>query len=520
MATPHCNRIDSKSKMKPYDNHFDRIGEVCQVSSSEESRLRGCSYFGISDSDDSNSDSDSGRRYPPDFPVASTGITMVSPPVSPQDDELPDDQNTLPEEDHEIFHTPPESRPISFDNCYDDQMIRNDLDCDGETVAVDDDIGDSRRAMDLGRDTDLGFSEVKVNSTQRIEANLSPDGTFRRESEEIRVSKRGLSPKGQLSTDSLSKRLKTLDFESPSVGLGPPKERNTVDVLNSLKKWKLKNVSMSPRASLKLGIENQQNPEFNFEVGEGSGRKARLDFSTEVIDSESEERNVESENDSDEDSSWERLDDLIKEMERDTEEINIESETDNGEGNSGRNKNIVEDVDQVRNTGGNGLNSRGMEEKTERKRALPSWAYRRVVDNESADEEMESPSGANGRVGDDDSADEELEVNEKELPSWANERVGDYESADEELEINERELPSWANGRVEDNERADKELDVNEREQVHSDMDSDSLSEEFEEITLLDVLRKLEEDCEDRSLESLSLLEVAERKWGAFSSDE
>ncbi|XVE98353.1 hypothetical protein REPUB_Repub03eG0099100 [Reevesia pubescens] len=207
-------------------------------------------------------------------------------------------------------------------------------------------------------------------------------------------------------------------------------------------------------------------------------------------------------------------------MERHTEERNIESETDNGEGNSVRNKNIVKDVDQVRNTGGNGSNSCGMEKKTERKQTLPSWAYRRVVDDESADKEMESPSGANGRVGDDDSADEELEVNENELPSWANERVMDYERADEELEVNERELPSWANGRVEDNERADKELDVNEREQVHSDMDSNSLSEDFEEITLLDVLRKLEEDCEDRSLESLSLSEVAERKWGAFSSDE
>ncbi|XWS49164.1 hypothetical protein CRYUN_Cryun13aG0140300 [Craigia yunnanensis] len=144
-----------------------------------------------------------------------------------------------------------------------------------------------------------------------------------------------------------------------------------------------------------------------------------------------------------------------------------------------------------------------MEEKTERKRALPSWAN-------------------NGRVWDDESADEELEVNETQLPSWANNgRAGDCERADEELAVNEMELPSCANGRVGDHEKADVKLDVNERDTVHLDMDSDSLSEYFEEITLLDVLVKLEEDCEeDRNLECLSLLEVSETKWGTFSSDE
>ncbi|XP_022718431.1 uncharacterized protein LOC111276815 [Durio zibethinus] len=478
--------------MEP-DDPFDWITDICQVSSSEESRLRLCSYFGMSDSD--KSDSDSGWRNPPDIPVATTGIAMVSPPESPQD-ELLNVQYTPPE-DREIFHTPPESRSTStsFHNCYDDRMIGNGLDLDGETVAIGTDSADSRRAVDLERDTDLGFSEVEVDSAQRIEANSNPDGTFRRESEEIRVWKRGFSPKGQFSTESPSKRLKSLDFELPNEPLGAPKERCTEELLKSLKKWNFKNVTPSPGASSELELRNQRNHESTGEVGEGNVRKRRLDFRTEDIES-------------------------------DTEERNIVRENENGDGNCERNKNIVEDIDQVRDTVGNGLNSRGMVEKTERKRALPSWANNeREDDDESVDEELEVNeeellSWDHGRKVDDERAVEELKANEKEFSSWANGRVGDDERADEEVEANETDLPSWANGRVRDNKRADEELDVNERETVDLDMDSDSLSEDFVEITLLDVLVKLKEDCEeDKSLECLSLLEVAERKWGAFSLD-
>ncbi|XVE65170.1 hypothetical protein DITRI_Ditri07aG0159600 [Diplodiscus trichospermus] len=435
--------------MEP-DDPFGWITEACQLSSSEESRLRHCSYFGQSDSDDS--DSDSGCRYPPDIPVALTGITMVSPPESPQD-ELANDQNTVPE-DQEIFHTPPEYRSTStsFDNCNDARMIGDELDPDGETVPVDVDSVDRRRAVDLGRDTDLGFSEVEVDSTQRIEANSNPDGTFLTESEEIRVSKRGFSPKGNLSTESLSKRFKILAFESPSVRLGTPKERNTDVILNSLKKWNLKSLSPSPGASYELELENPKNREFNFEVGEGSVRNRRVDILTEVIDSEGEERNMDSENNNGVTSSRGKCFDVwTRDIECDTEERSIEKEIDDGEGNSGRNKNTVEDIDQVRYTGGNGSNLHGMAEKNKKKRALPSWA--------------------NGRVGDD--------------------------------------------------KRADEELDINERETIHSGADSDGPNENFEEINLLNVLIELAEECkEDRSLECLSLLEVAERKWGAFSSSE
>ncbi|XP_022758205.1 uncharacterized protein LOC111305186 [Durio zibethinus] len=162
---------------------------------------------------------------------------------------------------------------------------------DGETVAVDADSTDSRRAVDVGRDTYLGFSEVevKMDRMKRIEVNSNPGSTFRRESEEIRVSNRGFSPKGKLSTESPSKRLQSLDFESRSAVLGTPKEkyRRIIEIFE--------NVSPSPGASSELELENQQNHEFSFEVDEGIIRKRGLDFLTEVIDSEREERNMDSE---------------------------------------------------------------------------------------------------------------------------------------------------------------------------------------------------------------------------------
>ncbi|XP_007039696.2 PREDICTED: uncharacterized protein LOC18606172 [Theobroma cacao] len=430
--------------MEP-DDPFGWITELCQVSSSEESRLRRCSYFGQSDSDDS----DSKQQNPLDILVAAVGITIVTPPES-QQDEPENDTNTLPE-DQEIFHTPPESRATSIStsvgNCNDVRMIGDDLDHDGETVVVDADSAASRRAVDLGSDTDLGFSEVEVDSTQRIEANSKPDGAFGRKSEEIRVSRRGFSPNGQLSTESPSKKLKSLDFESPSVRLGTSKGGNTDEILKSLEKWNFKTVSLSPRASSELERENQQNYEAN-EVGEGSVRERRLDMPTDVT--ESEERIMDSKkNDSEGNDGETRLDFSTEDIDFHPEKGNAESENENGEGNSGRNNKSVEDIDQFRFTGGNGSNSREMKGKTDKKRALPSWA--------------------NGRMG----ADERVEDNERE-PVQAD---TDSETLSEDVE------------------------------------DSESLSEDFEEMTLLNVLMELAKACEeDRSLECLSLLEVAERK--------
>ncbi|KAK8597433.1 hypothetical protein V6N13_094844 [Hibiscus sabdariffa] len=95
--------------MDPNDP-FSSLLEACRMSPS----MQDCSYFGASDSD---SVSDAGYRNPAD----SFGITMLSPPVSP--------------EDEDVFQTPPESR--STTTAYsDNRMVRNSLDHDGETVPV------------------------------------------------------------------------------------------------------------------------------------------------------------------------------------------------------------------------------------------------------------------------------------------------------------------------------------------------------------------------------------------------
>ncbi|GMJ15842.1 hypothetical protein HRI_005253400 [Hibiscus trionum] len=95
--------------MEP-DDPFGSLLDECQMSSSDESAMEHCSYFGPS-----NSDSDAGYQNP----AHSIGITMLPPP-----DSL---------EDNEIFQTPPESRsaPASSDN-----RMLVDLDRDTQVTRV------------------------------------------------------------------------------------------------------------------------------------------------------------------------------------------------------------------------------------------------------------------------------------------------------------------------------------------------------------------------------------------------
>ncbi|GMJ12789.1 hypothetical protein HRI_004948100 [Hibiscus trionum] len=94
------------------DDPLGSLLDECQMSSSDESAMEHCSYFGPS-----HSDSDAGYQNP----AHSIGITMLPPPDSP--------------EDEEIFQTPPESRsapaPASSDN-----RILVDLDRDTEVTRV------------------------------------------------------------------------------------------------------------------------------------------------------------------------------------------------------------------------------------------------------------------------------------------------------------------------------------------------------------------------------------------------
>ncbi|OMP07248.1 hypothetical protein COLO4_07505 [Corchorus olitorius] len=459
--------------MEP-DDPFNWIMELCQRPASDEYRLRSYSYFGQPDSD-TDSDSDSDTEKTRDIPVASTGITMVSLPESTEDEML-DDTQTL--SDEEIFHTPPESRSpsTSFNNGNDDQVIGADADSGGE----------SRKVVDLGRDTDLGFSgvEVGVDSTQRIEVASSPDHAFGREFEEIRASKRGFSPEGQISIESPSKMLKILGSESPTVvQLGSPEDRSTEEILKSLEKWKLEMDNLYPVASPELELENQQNPEFRVEIGEGSVRE-KLHFSTEDIDLENVEGNTECEDNNGEGSGGEKSLDLWnKVIPRDIEERNTvrENEINHSEGNSGRNENIFEDLDRFMYIGKNVSNSREIEEKTETKRALPSWATWRVEADErvqvsewesvQTDKDLDDLSEG----GSDLPEIEENNVKKRALPSWAcrsvaaDKGVEVDESVSAELEVNEEgseraEVNEIESERVEVNEMESERVETNEME--------------------------------------------------------
>ncbi|KAK8703177.1 hypothetical protein V6N13_021503 [Hibiscus sabdariffa] len=338
---------------------FGWLIDECQMSPSEAFDLQHCSYFGVPDS----GGSDDGDRNPVDMPVKPTGISVLSPPDS--QDELTNHQSNVPE-DQEIFHTPPEFRstPTSSDNYSDDRMAGNCLDRDGGTVPIEVDSGS---AVDLWRDTDLGFMEL--------------------ESEENRVSRRESSPTEALELS------------------------DTEELLESLM-----NATQSPGATIELARE-----------------------------------------------------------------------TDDGEGNSGRNKNIAGDTDQVRCISENGLNSRAMEVNAKGKRVLPSWGNPRVEpedDHESADEELV----VNGRDGDDERVNERPEVNER-------------DNANVRGDVGPEVLPSLVNG----------------REPVHSNIGTNCVRENLRRPTVLDVLLQLEKDTEeDTSLYGLNLLEVAQQKWGKF----
>ncbi|KAL4361776.1 hypothetical protein GQ457_04G036890 [Hibiscus cannabinus] len=161
--------------------------------------------------------------------------------------------------------------------------------------------------------------------------------------------------------------------------------------------------------------------------------------------------------------------------------IELARETDNGEGNLGRNKNIAGDIDQVRCISENGSNSMAMEVNAKGKRVLPSWGNPRVEpddDHKSADEELV----VNGRV------DEQPEVNER-------------DNGNVRGDVGPEVLPSLVNG----------------REPVHSNIGTNCVRENLRRRTVLDVLLQLEKDTEeDTSLYGLSLLEVAQQKWGKF----
>jgi hypothetical protein len=146
---------------------FASITELCHVSASQEDRLRHCPFARESNDDDE------------DDRVESTGILMVS---------LPESSSA-----HDVFQTPPEGSVLqsseeqwsmAFDHPYDRAV-------DGP-----------RDAVDLGKDSDLGFSEVEL--AQRVNDDSVSECRMRTESSLEEGLADSLSKKSNLSEQQMA----------------------------------------------------------------------------------------------------------------------------------------------------------------------------------------------------------------------------------------------------------------------------------------------------------------------------
>ncbi|GLU05511.1 hypothetical protein SLE2022_226090 [Rubroshorea leprosula] len=374
--------------------------ELRHVSSSRESLLSCCRFFrkpeaSAAASSSSDDDDDDEYQNPAYIPVDSTRITMVSPPESP------DDENSYLED---LFHTPPEGSP-SVEHGVDHRTVEGVCDRDGDTVPVDADYAGDVTAVKLGRDTDLGFSEVEVELTQRVEIDSGLNVAIQSEPDEIRVSKSDFSPTEQSQGEFPSKRLKIAGFESPDLRLGSVQKKPGEQLLKSskiLESRSLRDLSgtvtdKNRDSSEKLELGNQQNYVSRCEVGEDIHTSAEELLNSSAISkskSASPALRVHSGNVRNEiEDSFETLEPQIQQnhlpcskvgecshtkrrFEFQTNVINPEIERNMGsclKGTSGVKEMNAEDIDKFRYTCANYPKLCGMERKAETKRILPSW---------------------------------------------------------------------------------------------------------------------------------------------------
>lgn len=173
---------------------FASITKLCHVSASQEERLRHCSFALESDGCSGHDDGDSSDpTQSMEVDVASTGIVMVSPPESSEEK---DDSNP-----HDVFQTPTEGSLLASSEEQQQPMaVDGPRHSDAEALAG---CTDGSEAVDLGKDSDLGFSEVEL--AQRV---YDEDSVC--ESEKLGLLRRESSLKESLA-ESPSKKLKILD---------------------------------------------------------------------------------------------------------------------------------------------------------------------------------------------------------------------------------------------------------------------------------------------------------------------
>ncbi|OAY60121.1 hypothetical protein MANES_01G087600v8 [Manihot esculenta] len=165
---------------------FASMAALCHISSSQEEHLSRCRFAGEPEDESFFSDEFG------DIPVASTGIMIVSPPESLEENRNEDNVSR----DNDVFITPPEESTLAASQEEQQQTVainnRDNRVVEGvanneETATVDGNYADDLRAVDLGRDTDLGFS-TEMEMTERItidSGSLSSPGADRDHENEV-----------------------------------------------------------------------------------------------------------------------------------------------------------------------------------------------------------------------------------------------------------------------------------------------------------------------------------------------
>ncbi|KAM4085538.1 hypothetical protein ACJW30_10G035500 [Castanea mollissima] len=171
----------SDPKTLKMDDPFAFITELCHVSASQEERLRhcgfagpdGCSYHGANDDSDD-------PTQPMEVEVESTGIVMVSLPETLEEEEEEGGKDDSTPQD--LFHTPTEGSLLVNSEEQQPPVAADDPEVNGPR-APQPNCTDGDEAVDLGKDSDLGFSEQ--SKKLGLSKNLDSEAQFTHQDTEI-----------------------------------------------------------------------------------------------------------------------------------------------------------------------------------------------------------------------------------------------------------------------------------------------------------------------------------------------
>ncbi|KAJ0047625.1 hypothetical protein Pint_15768 [Pistacia integerrima] len=304
------------------------IPKRCVLSSSQEVLLRHSHFLGDPEAEVEKNDSeDSGER---ETPKECTGIMMMSPPESSDDN---DQNGNNSSRDDDVFQTPPEGS----------LMASSDGNGNDRTDVVKEDTAhgctDGENAVNLGADTDVGFSEVESQKFEGV------NEVIHFESNSVSALKRESVTDNKCLSGSLLKKPKLLDenlvSESPVQFLDSELGENKEKIMKSLEK------SNSNRASpCSCGSKSPQTQ--SNQSSEGSSVKRKLRFTTEVLELETEV------------------------IDRDLRfREGLENNIRNAKGNSNIGRKNMDDINKFRYVGPSTYNSCQTERKNQGVRALP-----------------------------------------------------------------------------------------------------------------------------------------------------